>query len=1672
MTNEFRKISYKDLGRGIDTRSAPSAIEEGYSEVLENCDVSSNGFISKRKGHEGYYGYLPMRVQSIAHANGKITLGLGSSVDVQSIASTPIVIQGRLPAARGGDWTNVDNVEYYTGFTTDIPDTLMGSYTVGGGRHGVDSSDMFTSCLFATSFVTADNEFVYLDEISIDESSPYDVDFIHSDFFIDPRAYLLVVDKSTVGGESFVDTTTISGGDTTTISIPAATHQLDNFNIIAQHYGLYGSRWTQIEPEQFSFDIVTGEVSVTYTNSSAGDIDYKTVLSAPPIDQTGAVSINAGNSGSIVINTNEDFYFISVYANSGGTLTKVIPDSIIRNDDANTTTVTIFNGATTVQSYELYWEAAPMTSSSIVVEDNSGTTTLYAYDNPQMTVWGIPHTGAYTTDVAQEGHVTHIDSYRREAEERIVAGLGGNIYTTRTREEAGVDYLIPSNEVNLESRMNADTALAPAFATTGSDTTRTRGLITADEVSGTGQALITAVELVSPGVTKYTLQLTNKSGNLGTAIDSSGLLADYFTVTGMANAVHNGRFRISDIDNDNDTITVSNPAAKLSELDETGALGRGGVYSEQLVMQASTKFMLGDTLTSSVFGSLSPNVVAVDGANIGVDGITSGVNLSAGQRIFGRRIASVLPMVSVDNIVRGDMCSLTGLNRPVRVVFVNNRGDLNIDSITGNGTKATLSTATPHGFTVNQRIIIMGTGIIGFDGVHVVTGLPTLTSLEFASTTTDTVAAGFILGNNVEIDEEVLVQDAGANPSVLSVIGRWIPAEAPTSADSLPASTYTGHLVAKDATQQDIVRSVMVADNLYLTNYADEVLKFDGTNLYQTGLFRWQPQLFANVNTGVASIPRSLIRTSYNLEGGVDEDFNAFTVESVTAFSVGDIVVDDDTNITYTITAIDTTTKQLFMLEDVSASSVSGEGAVNTLRKTTRYRYYFRLNAIDANQNVVASAATGADDFIIDMPASGQIHIRLVGFPVWGNYDFDNIELQVYRTVANTSGPYYLVRNLDVNFNVGGGYLDIFDGTIDSLLLDFDEINSGLKGAELGTTWTQPLRAKYCTTTENRLVLANVKDYPELDIVLRKKAGAIDVTAANLAGKKFLFRKDSLDTGTTTDMVNRATYEFVTSGAVTITPLSDITRIATHVTVEKTAHGLNVGDWVYLFHSAAGINKSLAFAGWWRISAKTDNTFTFKHNNTATPSAADVDRYVGATAKTDIPVWLGTDGNYNQLGANTINEFTAVSRLANAINASQRVASDPLMSGFSPWMIANAGSEYGVGRLIIRQERVFSSTCGVTLPAAIDTADVFVQGTRRAASATIAASTKLFPSRLIISYPNFPEMFDNPFGEQRFSDSAIDVNAADGQEITGVIPFFGDSVFGDSRAESVLVVFKENSIYLLDIGSKQLSKIESRGLGCTAPYSIASTRDGIVFANQSGIYRLNKDQSISYVGQMLERLWQDSVNSSQLSRATGHHYGRDSQYKLSVPVDSRTNDQVYVYDHQREGRDQEFGAWTSYTNHSATGWANLDNNAFFATTDGQVYKIRNAGDASDYRDDTAGIHMTAIMRADDFGVGNARKIAGNVTTDFQLRRSGITGTTLYISTDLDGEFVDAGTFTIEKDGTIKVATVVSSLPRRRAVYYQLKYENDIKDEDVVIAGVSWNVALLDNSHGIKQQNKK
>jgi hypothetical protein len=352
-----------------------------------------------------------------------------------------------------------------------------------------------------------------------------------------------------------------------------------------------------------------------------------------------------------------------------------------------------------------------------------------------------------------------------------------------------------------------------------------------------------------------------------------------------------------------------------------------------------------------------------------------------------------------------------------------------------------------------------------------------------------------------------------------------------------------------------------------------------------------------------------------------------------------------------------------------------------------------------------------------------------------------------------------------------------------------------------------------------------------------------------------------------------------------------------------------------------------------------------------------------------------------------------------------------------------------------------------------------------------------------VSYPNYSEVFGNIYAvDASTSDSAIDVNPADGQELTGLIPFFGDTAFGAALRGAVTVAFKHNSIYLLDpsvkaSGGNPVQKIETNGIGCTCPASIAVSKNAIFFASEAGIYALRRDLTIQYVGKMIERLWEEKTSFAQLpALAAGHHDPIGKKYKLSYPVLGATqNSGVFTYNHSQEDEGTtNVGAWTRYDNYPATGWANLNADEFFASTKGWVYRSRRNASAFDFADLGEAISATLLIRATDFGDSGNRKQVRHIIGHYRPITS-LTSISAYSATDAAEVFTNLDSFVVTKGSTStdlgdlggkKVVSLAHSLPTERALYFQIKFVENGLNEGIDFIGLDYLVLLLSH-HGIE-----
>jgi hypothetical protein len=888
-------------------------------------------------------------------------------------------------------------------------------------------------------------------------------------------------------------------------------------------------------------------------------------------------------------------------------------------------------------------------------------------------------------------------------------------------------------------------------------------------------------------------------------------------------------------------------------------------------------------------------------------------------------------------------------------------------------------------------------------------------------------------------------------------------------------------------------------------------MKWDGAALVRAGLPNWQPQMFVAtdsaavgkivLNLGNVLTSEARVGALFKLPHYTSNIFRAGdTIEiyrCATASPNTPVIPAGGTNgivrakitkiwIDNSSSAHDYIQVEYFANLDTELGStpLSGSQSFN-IRQTATYRYYFRLSALDNNDNLIASAVTGVDDCVVETATDTQIKLRLSRMPVWDIYDYDKLELQVYRTKKNGVAPYYLLQSIPLKFSLNEQYIDFIDKRNDDTLNQLDDVSTSLEGAELGTQWSAPLRSRYITSAGNRLVQGNITNDPIIDIEVQKNEGDTAIQDSYFTDEIITLRKDNNNSSSTSDGENVQRFQFVNSH-VDITATSIAAGVVT-VTATKSSGNWTAGHWVYLYREGVQNGMHLDISGWHKIvSGSTNLSFTINTNLSSLTALANTANRVAVSSNgLDVPVYIGSDdGNYATVVGNSVFvELRVMMRLSQAINAQQTVAT-------SPWMMATAGNLIGNGRIIISQPKVVDTSLELEVepvpilpatppPGGLTTKmQLFANGLKLPRTVlgspvyTAGAVEYEYPSRILISYPNFPEIFSNPTATvDSESVSVIDVNSADGQQISGIIPFFGESAFGAAQKSGVVVVFKTNSIYLVDISAKAagvnpVQRIESQGLGCTAPHSIANTRDGIVFANESGLYRLGRNLAIEYVGQKIERVWRERVNLSLLDRVFGHHYGTGSQYKVSVPLDGNTTPgDLLVYSHVREYRGG-FGAWTRYSNHPAIGWANLFSDAYFATTDGQVMSVRRTGGTSDYRDDAQPISMRALFRALDFGDSGIRKSVRFLVVKFRVVAD-TSSTLLFTARDLVDNFEETDAFSLDDTrnnitglqdpNRVKIKSIRFSPKEKECVYFQALITNEELDQPVEIVEISYRI---------------
>lgn len=726
--------------------------------------------------------------------------------------------------------------------------------------------------------------------------------------------------------------------------------------------------------------------------------------------------------------------------------------------------------------------------------------------------------------------------------------------------------------------------------------------------------------------------------------------------------------------------------------------------------------------------------------------------------------------------------------------------------------------------------------------------------------------------------------------------------------------------------------------------------------------------------------------------------------------------------------------------EDITSlvATFDVEGEDGELISGSSYRYYAKYSLLDRNENLISSAMLGSDDMYAEVFDASNVQLKLFSLPAYSELDYSRIDFELYRTVANSVAPFYRVYTSALEYGVNTGYINITDNITDLSLTgdDEDTITVNLLGGELGTRLERPPVGKVVTSADNRLVIGNITSPHIADVTIRKNGNVSELVLTDFDGM-------------TIDIEGETTLNLVIDKDETFTSTILANGVFSH------PPEISAGQWVYVFTATPGENKDLSVVGWYKTTAA----------NTIPVEGDGGTIYSFCYAQDKIPVYIGTDGNINQRNFYKLPLETQVStKISLAVNAVMAQADSA-----NAWLLAQGGQSFPNGQFRLRQ--VANPDGQITITPTYTSTNFKVYVNNLLVSTTTAAfsSRKRFPSRLAVSYRNFSEIFDDCYRTDDLISSIIDVNPADGQEITAAVPFFGASAFGAAQLSQALVVFKTNSVYLVDIASNNVQKLQTQGQGCTAPKSVAVTKNGIFFANESGVYRLGTDMKVMWLGKALDGVWRNDLEKTNISLLAGHNYAQERRYKLSYPVKGEIdNSRVAVYDSARESLGQ-VGSWTVYDNHPALGWCNQTADSFFASTEGRVYKVRNRGEASDYRDDDKGIPLSFTFGATNFDMPDERKITESVTVQFQNEYGTVSNVKVLTEQSLSGIFNDSGTVTIPAGDTD--ATIRFSLPQRKGTHVRTRIEKDATvDEGFQISSLTYGVRTT-GSDGVPQSRK-
>ena len=1718
------------------TTSSPIVI---YGEILEDGTgtiVSSGTAVTGM----GTLFTSELNIGSVIYAGGE------SQIVTSIVDDTNLTVGAAFsPNLTSTVFTHRTTREYYwTAFENDSRKTIeAGTTDTFEVAHGVGSLQVAASVVAAPVAESLDNEVIIPEDITITDVNNLEVTLINAgptdvDFYVLTEN---IDDLSVVTYRAPISEALV--GDAMTLTINAATHGLPNLHVLPFLYmEKTSSEMSVVIPDSFTIDN-NGDIIITVENAEgsiggSSTFEGQIVLIDVPGDRALESSFTSGDGRTLEFTgISTDFNFYGFYDQDGsGNQIMVIPDSIYYSADDEKATAT-FDIDTSRNLKLVYTEAS--VKSNVITVDMTDYPNVIDDDTPSVSLWGIPHPDIIYQDAVPKGSWTNsFEEYSSQGENKLVVGIGG---TLAAEIESGEGVTLPSYFSDMRRRTNQGKVIGPFFGTVG---TKDRGIegpnITdmkspAESFTNNGDETVTITSdfgyrfgslddiVLNSSTTGYdTINVegsgvSNYNGNF--SVESVSDSATYITATSASinslavgsstyisfNFVDNAAaiaFHTAYIANDNSwAFQDFNGEVFIMKIIDADLLNPGGSAAISVSLGDSVE-LVGDntdfsstssfTFTTEKLTMVTPGT---DSVTIRIDGLPnyisneteSGAMMSINSDSLVMNVLNEegatedLPFLVNDQVVSTLFTNepiITGLqsdsNNPPVSIYMDNLLD---------------NTLVPAGASINVKRTSATQPLT--DVQYIVKGDTVSVNgytREFQVKSVD------ITENTVTLDESIEMMDSASDRSFMSVTGRWKTIEAPPL-NERPISYFDEHGINDQAR----LRGVSINDSIFYSNHDDEVMKYDGESIYRAGLTNWQPRTHSWVDHDDAGIPvpqfQYIAASATDLKTTLPNTLRFSSMPDLSGINEVYLVGDDGANSTQTVKIILVDEIEKLVQLDTTLVDSLDRGHILIPQQAA---YYFKLQMIDRNNNLVASAVTDYQECIVDMTQSGTITHRLTGMPKFDIYDYQRVDLLMFRSkmTRNATPPFYQVKRVPIDFELAKATNSIIitDTIPDESLspVPDDQVSIALKGAELPISSDQPPRSKYLITVDNELVLGNIKSYNRTDVTLISDSG---ITEENvLSNATVRVQDESLDetfefmsfvdgAGTALDTANNieiSSIDFTTSETeFTMTLTGSVGYDLTGKFIQLSSYYMDAaGSGLYTDSGRTRVSDLGRVIGWWKIDSHAiagNDTVVVKYTHGIdadfTFSAATNPMYMTFpdNSNSNIPVLavpyaisainrVITDVVYDD----TTTAFEFTSAVNRGVRDLKMAFNRIMVEEVTPSAYALSGATEGNGRIVFESAlpgRVLTVT--VSEGGGTDL-EIFVNNVRRASGTAVNGQTLVFPSRLLLSAPNFPEMFDNPFGSSSVdSDSILDINADDGQEITGLATFFGASTgFRGGQLASVLIVFKNKSVYAINTETRNIEKLESMGQGCTIPDSIAATQDGIMFANQGGIYKIDRALRIVYAGEYLERYVEDEINGSTVeSSAIAITDSGNRKYKLSVPVDSDTkNSQVTVLDYVVDDRMAE-GSWSIYDNIPASNWTQTNTNTYFSTYNGRVFGLRQAGDATDFRDDDAGIDASFTYGAQSFGDSGTRAVVNRVISHLRADTD-LTALTLEMATDMSEtyELTDPISF---KGSDPKLHTIASSIPDRHGLYFQARYTHDTKDENMVLSGIDFKVRLLD-----------